>query len=351
MTKKLLTPGVTPEILKKNGLTENVALWEDGLRCETGPGFFEWWYFDAHLDDGSTAVVVFSTKPFTEHNGPLKPGVRLVVNTPDGRELGGYPLFSPAQFLAMRAQCDVKIGHNWVRGDLHRYELHAELGELAADLAFTGTVPPWRPGAGITYYDAELTRFFAWLPAVPYGKVEGTLTYDGKAHKVSGSGYHDHNWGNIGLEEVMSGWYWGRAHVGGYTLIFVEMTSTPAYGSQKLPVFMLARHDKILTGDGAPLTMEAREFEKHPGGRQYPHKVDFCWKTDAGEVKIALRHPQVIEASSLLGFLPPWQQRLVRLVANPFYFRFNADMKLHVDLAGEKCSEKGTALFEIMLLK
>ncbi len=351
MARKLLTLGVSPEIIKKAGLGESVALWEDGQRCDTGPGFFEWWYFDAHLDDGSTAVVVFATKPFTERTGPLKPGVRLAINTPDGRTLGGFPLFDPAQYSAVRAQCDVKISHNWVRGDLHRYELHAEYSGLAADLTFTGTVPPWRPGAGITYYDEELTRFFGWLPAVPYGKVEGTLTYDGKVHKVSGSGYHDHNWGNVGLPEIMSHWYWGRAHVAGYTLIFVEMTSAREYGAQKIPVFMLAHHDKILTGDGAPLTLEAREFEKHPGGRQFPRKIDFCWKSGEGEVNIALRHPQVIEATSLLGFLPPWQQRFMRLFTNPYYFRFTAEMKLRVDLPGEKCSEKGTALFEIMLLK
>ena len=351
MAKKTLVLGDSEAIMKKEGLGESVAQWEDGQRCDTGPGFFEWWYFDAHLDDGSTAVVVFSTKPFTERTGPAKPGVRLVINTPDGRELGGYPMFGSAQFSAVRSQCDVKISHNWVRGDLHRYELHAEFGELAADLVFTGTVPAWRPGAGITYYDEALTLFFGWLSAIPYGKVEGTLTYDGKEHKVSGSGYHDHNWGNIGLEEVMSHWYWGRAHVGGYTLIFVEMTSTREYGSQKIPVFLLARHDKILTGDGAPLVLEVREFEKHTGGRQFPNKVDFDWKSADGEVHIALRRPQMIEASSLLGYLPPWKQRLARLFANPYYFRFNAELKLRVVLAGEKCNEKGTALFEIMMLR
>jgi len=351
MPKKMWISGDTPEALKKNGLGASVDLWEDGQRCDTGPGFFEWWYFDAHFEDGSTAVVVFSTKPFTERTGPLKPGLRLAITTPDGRALGGFPLFNPAQFSATKAQCDVKISHNWVRGNLHHYELHAESGEVAADLVFNGTVPPWRPGSGISYYDQDLSRYFGWLPAIPYGKVEGSLTYDGKVHKVSGTGYHDHNWANIDLPEVMSHWYWGRAHVAGYTMIFVEMTSSPAYGSQKIPVFMLAKHDKILTGNGLPLTLDAREFEQHPGGRQFPLKLDFDWKTDQGEVHIDLRHPQIIEATSLLSMLPVWKQRLFRLVANPYYFRFNAELKLKVDLGGEKASEKGTALFEIMLLR
>ena len=48
----------------------------------------------------------------------------------------------------------------------------------------------------------------------------------------------------------MDRWYWGRAHIGDYTLIFVEQIATKAYGSQRLPVFMLAKGDKILIGDG-----------------------------------------------------------------------------------------------------
>jgi hypothetical protein len=33
--------------------------WEDGIRTSGEKGTYEWWYFDAHLDDGSTVVIVF----------------------------------------------------------------------------------------------------------------------------------------------------------------------------------------------------------------------------------------------------------------------------------------------------
>jgi hypothetical protein len=36
-----------------------VAQFEDGQRIGTEKGRYEWWYFDAHLDDGATVVVVF----------------------------------------------------------------------------------------------------------------------------------------------------------------------------------------------------------------------------------------------------------------------------------------------------
>ena len=36
-----------------------VAQFEDGQRIGTEKGRYEWWYFDAHLEDGATVVVVF----------------------------------------------------------------------------------------------------------------------------------------------------------------------------------------------------------------------------------------------------------------------------------------------------
>ncbi|MBI3738752.1 MAG: hydroxyneurosporene dehydrogenase, partial [Chloroflexi bacterium] len=210
----------SPDILKRNGLTETVAVWEDGLRADTGRGSFEWWYFDAHFDDGSTAVIVFATKPLLERNGPLKPNVSVTITRPDGTKAAQFPIFPANQFSALKENCDVRIGPNWTRGNLHRYEVHVEMNDLAADLTFTGLVPAWRPGAGKAYF-GDYDHYFAWLPSIPFGTVEGTLTYDGQTHHVKGAGYHDHNWGNVGLNEVMDHWYWGRAHLGDYTLIYV----------------------------------------------------------------------------------------------------------------------------------
>ena len=291
------------------------------------------------------------TKPLLQRRDPLTPGVTITITRPDGQKLARFPLYPPEQFSAAGDRCDVKIGPSWVQGDLHCYELHAEDNGLAADLVFTGIAPPWRPGTGKNYYDASLSRYFAWLPAIPYGTVQGTLTYDGQTYAVQGAGYHDHNWGNIGLDQVMSHWYWGRAHVGNYSLIFVEMVSTRAYGRNKIPVFMLAKGDRLLTGDGAPLTLETGDFQVHSSGRDYPNQLDFHWQASQGTVHITLHQPQIIEATSLLGFLPRWQQKLVRLIRNPYYFRFQAEMELTIDLDYVQASERGHALYELMLLR
>jgi len=68
MKNLVLTP--TPEWMALDDLTDTVSPWEDGLRTDVDSPSFEGWYFDAHFDDGSTAVIVFYTKPTLVWKGP-----------------------------------------------------------------------------------------------------------------------------------------------------------------------------------------------------------------------------------------------------------------------------------------
>jgi predicted secreted hydrolase len=345
---------VGSEYLEREGLTETVASWEDGQRASTHRGTFEWWYFDAHFDDQTTAVIVFATKPIINPAVPLTPNLSLTITRPDATRTAEFA-FAPAdQFSASSEICDVRIGPSWVKqtgfGTCWNFKLHAQTDALAADLTFTGLVPAWRPGAGKSFF-GDLEHYFAWLPSIPYGAIEGTLTYDGQTHRVRGTGYHDHNWGNVALPSVMDHWYWGRAHIDDYTLIFVEQVALKKYGSMRLPVFLLAKGDKVLVDDARYLTMQARDFIHHPGGREYPREVDFIWTSAQGQVRLELREQKLIEGVSLLGALPPVKRTLARLFANPYYFRFNGVLDLKIDLDNTHDSKRGPALYEIMMLR
>lgn len=350
MPKHIILP-VGPEALQHEGLREIPEIWEDGLRAAPKPGNFEWWYFDSQFEDGSMAVIVFFTKSLLDRSSTLKPGVTITITRPDGTKLSETSLVAPSAFSASKERCYVRAGESWVRGDLCDYELHAKTGALAAQLNFKGLVPAWRPGVGKNYYDEALTHYFAWLPSIPYGAVEGRMIYDGKMHVVKGSCYHDHNWGNVGLNQVLASWYWGRAHVGDYTLIFAEMQATKQYDHQAIPIFMLARGSQILVGEGEPLQVVEGDFIADPGGRSYPDKLDVEWQKGADHVRLKLRDPRLIDSFSLLDLLPTWQRVIGKLVVNPYYFRFKANLDLLVDQDGTHTRVQGEALYERMLLR
>lgn len=342
----------TEEALKHEGLNpDRIEVWEDGYRTAEREDAFEWWYFDLQLDDGSTLVITYSTKPNTKPKGPLAPEVLFITRSRDGGRKSAIWRGRPEDLSASTDRCDVRMGPSWVRGDLDHYELHAEADGLSADLQIERVSPSWRPGAAVTYLDPAKTKFFAWVVPVPYGTAEGELTIEGESRPVKGTVYHDHNWGNFMLVSMLDHWYWGRAHVGDFSIIFVEMVTAGilGFGAVKLPSFYLAKGDDILTDDGWPLHLVTGDFKEGPGGRTYPARLDFSWHAEEGDVHIALRNPRLLESIDSLEDVPRWARPIVHLIMNPYYYDFEAELNLEVDIKGVKAEERGKAIYEQML--
>ena len=340
--------------LAREGLKADlVEPWEDGYRTKDKPDTFEWWYFDADFDDGSTAVVTYTSRPANHPKGELRPTLLLIMRSPEGDKVRLSKEFEPGDFSASADGCDVRIGPSSVKGDLDRYELHAEAEDCSADLTFTRRGPSWRPGSGVTYSGREEERYFGWLVPITYGTVEGTVVFKGEEKQVRGTCYHDHNWGNFSLRSAIDHWYWGRAHVGDFTVVFVEIVTPhlPFVGSFNIHTLMLATGEEVLTDDGLPLRLEVGDFVEGPLGGSYPTKLDWSWHSDEGDIELTIRNPKMIEAEDELAQAPSWERALVHLVANPYYYNFNADLELSLNLKGVKAVERGRALYELMHLQ
>jgi predicted secreted hydrolase len=240
--------GTLPRDYERLGLVPNVVQpWEDGLRTAAADGTFEWWYFDAHLDDGSTVTVEFHTKPpYVSPNSPLTPFVLVTRTAPDGTRVDRTYTADPAQFVAANHDCDVTIGPNTFRRDADGYAIHVEIDNMVADFTLRAEVPPWRPETGHAFFGAHEEHYIAWLPIVSRGVVKAALTVDGRTERRSGTGYHDHNWGNVAPRKVLDHWYWGRACVGDYTVVTLMFVSHRKYDKAPLPAVMVARDGAIL---------------------------------------------------------------------------------------------------------
>jgi hypothetical protein len=248
----------TPADFAALGLGQKIAMREDGRRTTPSSNTFEWWYFDGLLDDGTVVVVWFGDNWFygshkravnVELTAPGKP-TRRVMRTFD----------EPGSFSTDRA--DIKIGPHRFEGDLDAYSIHvdpAATGGVGCDLTLRRRVASYRPATG--YVEAG-KQFFAWLVAVPEGAVTGTLTADGVTRHVTGSGYHDHNWGNVSPAKLFDNWWWGRGRSGGHTIIASEIHGKSAVGGTSIPLFFVGdeRHvevdafgSDVSTIEGAPV--------------------------------------------------------------------------------------------------
>lgn len=252
------------------GLTDKVQPFEDGLRSQQKSGSYEWWYFDSKYPDGSSLVIIFYTKHVTSFAKAFKPYVTLNYIHPNGREIRTEVKSKDYDFST--EGCCVRIGDCYVKGDLNHYDIYFKNDEVECALTLDASVPSWRPYSGHIYFGNK--DYFAWLPAVPEGKINGTLTTADGTTNLSGTGYHDHNWGNKLMILLMNDWYWGRAKIGDYVVVSSYIYANKKDGYKAVPIFMLAKNGKILTGDAYQyLTYEEKDFIKDPYTKRHVAKT------------------------------------------------------------------------------
>lgn len=329
-----------------------VEEWEDGARTAGGRGTYEWWYFDYSLADGSTLVIVFMTKDLTRAQGPLAPVVTFTLDRPDGSTVTRAVMAEPSGFAAAKDRCDVRIGACTARGDLRQYDVHFEDGEVSADLRLRATVPSWRPGTGHAFFGPGDRRFFAWLPSVPQGTAEGTVTVAGDTARVSGVGYHDHNWGNAPITDLVHHWYWGRARVGPYTVIASYITAVDRYDGISLPVFMLARGSTVVADDATKVSFSAAQgYRDQYTGKPVWGRVVYEYDDGGSQWRITFQRKKDLARVRFVDLLTGSQRFLARLSGfDGAYIRFAGTATVERLEAGcvVESAAQDTAVWELM---
>lgn len=336
------------------GITHDIQQFEDGMRADsTQSGTYEWWYFDAHLDDGSKLVVTFFTKDAAAPNSGLAPQIALDIDLPDGRTINKSVRFDPGEFHASTDGCDVRIGGNRFTGDLHTYTISVDLGDVSAEVTLTGQTEPWRPGTGYTYYGDDEKAHFAWLPSVPYGHAAVTYSVDGKTTTTQGHGYHDHNWGNAPMMSVLNNWYWGRGAAGPYTFITAYMIAEKKFGYTPLPVFMLARDGKVIADDQTKVTFEKHDIHTDEiTGKPVANVHSYTFREGATEYTLSYRREETILRERFIDSVTGVKRLLARLAGfDGSYTRFSGPVTVTRREDGKVVEEiSEPAIWELMYL-
>lgn len=260
----------TPEDYKRLGLKKDkIEKWEDSLHTTGKFGEYEWWYFDAKLNDGWSLVIGFYTQPVTACSIGFTPSITFAL-TKDGEEIRDAVGFKASDCTFKKDHCYAQFGNNIFEGDLENYHIHFESDTIKADVTLSANASSWRPETGHFLFDEK--KYFAWLPSVPEGTVDATIITKDNTFHLTGTGYHDHNWGNIGMFWVMHHWYWGRAKVGDYQIISSYITAHKAYGYEHFPIFLISKNREKLGDNPKYLTYSQHNPAFDPVTQKHYHK-------------------------------------------------------------------------------
>ncbi|KAG9007990.1 hypothetical protein FRB94_008315 [Tulasnella sp. JGI-2019a] len=206
---------------------------------------WQWWYFDivSDTDKSSLQVVYFSGYGF----GPIVQSpyyVQLSGTYPNGTAWGSYfglsttvgtVTNSPSPLIeGMKGQWPgvgswsssgitgfAKYVANW-NGMFNGYtaisgSLNLQQTAPSHYPCNSGTTPNLTPGAA----NPDLVGpGLGWANALPSATASATITIAGQTFTISGTGYHDSNFGNQATQLIVATWYWGRGVVGGYTFVY-----------------------------------------------------------------------------------------------------------------------------------
>ncbi|MFH1138682.1 MAG: hypothetical protein V1816_21610 [Pseudomonadota bacterium] len=305
---------------------------------------FEWWYIDAHLDNGQTVVGVFLDPSFTT----AKPALTLSLYERDWSKAGFLRELSPAEITTSPDDAGVTTPYGFLkRVDDRTYHVRWEFEGLTADLKFIEEAPGWLPGGADGVNGDNL--YFFWTVHQARSRVEGTITRGGQSYHVSGQGYADHNWGKKALNEIVRSWIWGRIFAGPYTIIYADVDYyDPAIKSRPL---YLARGREVLIGAGSP-TITQDDFAFHPGLKRYfPRSIRIEFREGPVKADIRIRFKGLVEEVDLLSIsgrnaLTQWIART--FVARPTYFRVMAEFDGTIEQDGRAESIAGDCLYEVM---
>jgi hypothetical protein len=329
----------------------SIEPWEDGARTDDSAGTYEWWYFDAHLADGAKLVVVFMNKDLAAPQTPLSPLLRLELELPDGRRFEKLIPFPAPEWSAARGRADVRIGNNRFTGDLHTYRIEATAEEISVDVTLTGEVPPWRPGSGYMLFGEDRSLEFAWLPSVPQGAVTVRYTVDGQQHETTGVGYHDHNWGNVGLMKVVHDWYWARGQAGPYSVIASYITSAKRYGFEPIPIFMLARDNVVIGDDPAKVTFERKGiYTDETTGKPVATTTRYVYQDGQDRYAVSFTRTRDLTLSRMIDNIKGFKHVAARLAHfDGAYLRFAGDLEVSHHHGSELIEiHKDEAIWELM---
>lgn len=335
------TLGMNPEKLED---------WEDGLRVKdmTHPGAFEWWYMDVHADNGY--VIVGSLHYNVNADGTLDPFIDINLTKGDKVlcDLRVDHIDKKTNFVKDRA--DATIGKSFFKSlnGLDKYQIYIDPTEnkgYGIDIIITRVAPSYRPGTGIYGYPKD-GPLFGWFCAIPGGNAEGKIMFDNQTVSVKGSGYHDHNWGECAMNELIDNWLWSRGEVDGITVVSSSVRFISELGGGEGSYLYMIKDNKLILNaiNEQIIALAGAPVNQPKTGKPTPTKCAYIYDDDTRKIIVSFNKKSDIASFPFDSSSTEWRC---------WYTRYNADLDvIFNDKTNKTFKElKSDGTFEVMDFK
>jgi len=259
-------------------ISDNAALTDDSIHMDPAKfiqdefyhppdqlGNMEIWYADVYdpLND-SVFVVQFTLGP-----DPLKKETLLLISfyayTPDQGVTSLTRPVSLEQFNINEKPYRVTLGKSMIKSYqdpyAHKtdYHIQVNLEQIHMDVSIEPVVSSWLPfGEKVPFYDHERKGIFSWIPSIPKGKVNGSVTIGQSTTKLTDAhGYYDHTYWETGThrpfhsnllfwDDILVRWDWLKIIHGDIKISLNEFCFRPWLNSREISSFMVCKNDSIM---------------------------------------------------------------------------------------------------------
>ncbi|MFC2000219.1 lipocalin-like domain-containing protein [Chloroflexota bacterium] len=317
------------------------------LHPSDAPGWWEWWYFDADLENGYTIAGTFH---FGSPRPPANPDVRFIeiaLYDPEDNKRMVRKRYPKEQCSASEDTCKVVIGPNVFEGEIPRFRLFFQEGEQGCDLIYESMVEGFMPRDPTSSVGSAVV---GWVIPTARAKVSGTITWEGRTMEVKGDGYHDHNWSDApmsGAGDSQDLLALMGLPIGDWTLNFSGGRSQRKQGYKPYGVMYAYKKEKVVAvsekGGGS-----GSDYAENALGIKYPQAYKLWWDEPGlveGEIRLKLK--QVIDFMDLHRRFKPFQRWFAETyVGRPAYFRYRLDYDADITVLGERVTGQGQSWCE-----
>jgi len=339
---------VTGDFNKPGGdLTEKDIAWKEFTN------FFEQehGYMIARFDQGYWLFLTI----FTFKYGPQQRwGVYSIVSSDSGKQW-----FARREILVNEAKLSHE-GISWeshgtsIGGSYPRYTYTIKEEAYQAKLAIESRFPGWKLGRW--YLTPDKKSFGEVFIYIPWGRISGTLTLDGKQISVSGNAYADRFHGSMRLDRTDPMFFSVRSltPLPGYPEISIQTSYNhfnPAFGKVSIPSLMIMGQQGFVRATENVVIKGDEYYKDQKLGYFFPRKLTVTAEDAGFTFHGQFTAQRNMEMLDIISQVPPYLRMLVEtFVKLPVYSKWDGVFEGAYTLNGKETRFKIRAAAENALI-